>query len=80
MDGETEASIEFIPRMAAGIGFGPSAGGGRPPAPPGSPVETERDELIMGGHGETCDQACGAFGLQCDPRVSTNNGWPWGDL
>jgi hypothetical protein len=75
VDGETNASIELTPRMAAGIGFPPSPGGGVPNGGGGGGgggggAGTQRDEYVMGGHGETCTAACAEVRLQCDPNIT----------
>lgn len=71
IDGEANASIVFTPRMAVGIGFPPAGTSG--PGGGGAGLDTRADEYIIGGKGETCDEACGSVQRECNPVMIPPN-------
>lgn len=69
IDGEQEASIVFTPRMAVGMGFPPAgtSGGG------GGGGGSRDDEFVIGGRGQSCDDACRGTLRHCNPVLEPDN-------
>eukprot|EP00040_Diaphanoeca_grandis_P025793 m.143394 g.143394 ORF g.143394 m.143394 type:complete len:516 (+) comp30316_c0_seq3:97-1644(+) len=70
IDGETEASVQFTPRMATGGYFDPVPAAAPSPNPgPNEHDGNRTDNYIVGGKGETCDAACESVDRTCHPTI-----------